>query len=630
MIDDVFWEMPFQIPDKKEVFQLFTKVTCLTICLSFAQTVCGEEHVLVENKKSPYRIVIGVEATMQENYAAGLLQQYVGEMTGYQLPIVPDDGRRVDTEIIVGFNRHFDQLGLDVTKESFGPEEFLIKPVGRTLVIVGGMPRGVQYGVNSLLTDTWGCRWFTPLLKRIPKHERLTLPRTARRYEPHFEWRNAFFWSSLDSEWAFHNYQHNRFTALRPEQGWNGALASDVAHTAHTLLPPAKYLKDHPDWFWIGKGNENRSNAWARDKGWVGFCLTNPEVTKTAAQNLLTQSDTRNRSDQFFVISAMDNGDWCECDNCRAWHQREKGGGLSGDSGNWPHGALWLDFAARIHEQVKDKPGAPKIMMLAYGYTPVPPAKPAGHQDLGVLYAEIVTDQFSPLDSKSNATFQNRLVGWQRSVGTAYVWLYEVNFDNWSLVHPNMHTFAESFRYLRKTGVKGVFAQGNQMAIWGQRFGGEMNELRAYLLARLLWNPDLDWRQERRDFCAAYYGEKAGAVIEQYLDDVRKAFVEQDVRTTSGVPIDSFKWITPEMFARWHATMDKAETLAEDDDHRKLIRISRLPIQFTEASIVEDQAKRKVMFQAYLDNARSLGAAQIIFENRHYNEWAQEMGLKLR
>lgn len=84
------------------------------------------------------------------------------------------------------------------------------------------------------------------------------------------------------------------------------------------------------------------------------------------------------------------------------------------------------------------------------------------------------------------------------------------------------------------------------------------------------------------------------------------------------------------MFARWYVTMDKAESLAEDDEHKKLVRISRLPIQFTEASIVEDPAKRKVMFQAYLDNARSLGAAQIIRENRHYKEWAQEMGLKLR
>ena len=606
---------------------MFARVAFLIVCLMGVRTALCQDLVLVENGKSPYCIVIGADATMQDHYAAQQLQQYVEQMTGFKLPILADDSRPIDTEIIIGFNRHFDQLSLEVTKNSFGPEEFLIKTVGRTLVIVGGTPRGVPYGVNSLLTDEWGCRWFTPLLKRIPQHERLTLPKTDRRYTPPFEWRNTFFWSSRDSEWAFHNYQHNRYTALRPEQGWNGALASNVAHTARTLLSPEKYLEDHPDWFWIGKDNENRSNAWARDHGWIGFCLTHPEVTKTAAQNLLAHREDINRNNQFFVISAMDSGDWCECESCRAWHQREIGSNLPADSAYWPHGALWLDFAARIHEQIKDEPSAPKIMVLAYGYSPVPPAKPAGHQDLGVLYAEIVADQFHPLDRTSTATFQERLTGWQRSVGTAYVWLYQVNYNKWAFVHPNMHVFAENFRYLRKVGVKGVFAQGNQMDNSGQRFDGEMNELRAYLLARLLWNPDLDWRQERREFCAAYYGEKSGAVVEQYLDDVRKAFVEQGVHGAQSVPVDRFKWITPEMFARWYAIMDKAESLAEDDEHKRLIRISRLPIQFTEASITEDPAKRKVMFQAYLDNARSLGAAQHINEGKNHDNWAQEMGL---
>ena len=154
-----------------------------------------------------------------------------------------------------------------------------------------------------------------------------------------------------------------------------------------------------------------------------------------------------------------------------------------------------------------------------------------------------------------------------------------------------------------------------------------MNELRAYLLARLLWNPDLDWRRERRDFCAAYYGERAGAVIEQYLDDVREAFVAQDVRTTTDLPAEGFKWIRPEMFARWHQYMDKALALAEDEAHKKLVRIARLPIQLTEAMIVEDQTERKAMLQTYLDTARALGAAQIISENRAYVTWACDMGL---
>lgn len=609
-----------------------TIVLCVTVCLSLAPTALGQELVLVDQGESPYRLVVAVDASMQDYYAAQQLQSYVEEMSGVKLPIVGDDNALSDTEIIVGFNRHVDRLGLDLDEESFGPEEFLIKPIGQTLVIVGGTPRGVLYGVNSLLIDDWGCRWFTPLLKHIPKHERLTLPPTERRYQPPFEWRDVFFWSGLDNDWAFHNFANKDFANLRPEQGWRAGFSHGYfVHTALTLVPPDEYLEDHPDYFWTGEGDEPRSNPWAAGrKGWIGLCLTHPEVAKIAAQSLLEARRQHPEGDLYYCISAMDYGDWCECPRCREWLEREQGGKLPEDAGLWPHGALWLDFAGRVQELLQDELDAPKISVLAYGYAPEPPANPVMHKDLNVLYAELGADQFHALNSPDNQTFRRRLGGWLKGAGSVYVWLYEVNFsDSWCWVHPNMHTFAADLRYLRDVGVTGVFAQGNQMAWWGQRFAGEMNELRTYLLARLLWNPELDWREERREFCEAYYGAAAGQVIEAYLDDVTKAFDDQNVPGPATLMGEhTFTWITPEMIARWYGYMDKAESLAEDEEHKKLVRIARLPVQFTEANIEQDPTQRQLLLQAYLDTARDLGAANTVGENQPFRRWADEMKLE--
>jgi len=179
---------------------------------------------------------------------------------------------------------------------------------------------------------------------------------------------------------------------------------------------------------------------------------------------------------------------------------------------------------------------------------------------------------------------------------------------------------------MHQPSVKGVFLQGTQNAWWGHRFGGEMNELRAYLLARLMWKPDLDWREERREFCAAYDGEEAGRIIEEYLDDVSAAFLKQGIH--GGTNRVDYSWITPRMFARWYAYMEKAESLAENDEMKKLVLIARLPIQFTEANSTKDPQQRQDRLDAYLRSAQQLIGNVVMAEGVDHYVWAQSVGLK--
>ena len=160
-----------------------------------------------------------------------------------------------------------DRLDADLCKDEFGAEGFRTKTIGRHVLVAGGSPRGVLYGVNSLLTDNWGCRWFAPGLTRIPKVQRLTLQATDRRYEPPFEWRDGCFWSRRDNEWAFHNFQNKDFAKLRPEQGGQAGLSHIYfTHTALNLVPPKEYQKDHPGHFWTGTGDQPGSGRTATER----------------------------------------------------------------------------------------------------------------------------------------------------------------------------------------------------------------------------------------------------------------------------------------------------------------------------------------------------------------------------
>jgi len=341
-------------------------VLCMTVCLytgclSLAQTAVAQELVIVDDGESRYHIVVAVDASIQDYYAAQQLQRYVEEMSGVNLSIVGDNNALSETEIIVGFNRHVDQLGFNLEKDSFGPEEFLIKTAGQTLVIIGGTPRGVLYGVNSLLTDEWGCRWFAPVVKHIPKYKRLTLKVTDRRYEPPFEWRDAHFWSGLDNEWAFHNFQNKDFANLRPEQGGRaGYVRSLMNHTGLRLVPPERYMEAHPEYFWTGLGDETGVDGRHKSET-VRICLTHPEVARIAAESILTFRDQHlDESHLWFSVSQEDGrDDWCECPICMDFYNRH--GGLK------PHrsgalGTTWLHLAARVDRILQERGEEVKIV----------------------------------------------------------------------------------------------------------------------------------------------------------------------------------------------------------------------------------------------------------------------------
>jgi hypothetical protein len=66
--------------------------------------------------------------------------------------------------------------------------------------------------------------------------------------------------------------------------------------------------------------------------------------------------------------------------------------------------------------------------------------------------------------------------------------------------------------------VKGLFEQGAY-----QGFGGEMGELRAWLLAQLLGKPQQDDRALIREFLNGYYGQAAAKPILRYLELMHEA-----------------------------------------------------------------------------------------------------------
>ncbi|MCP4640015.1 MAG: DUF4838 domain-containing protein, partial [bacterium] len=112
--------------------------------------------------------------------------------------------------------------------------------------------------------------------------------------------------------------------------------------------------------------------------------------------------------------------------------------------------------------------------------------------------------------------------------------------------------------------------------------GGEFAELRTYIMAKLLWNPDYDVDAAIDEFCQAYYG-KAWHLVRAYIDDThRLAVADPDWHMPIWAGQDA-PFQTEEAIAFYRDLFDRAEALVQDDAvllHR--VQVARLPILYTQ------------------------------------------------
>ena len=92
------------------------------------------------------------------------------------------------------------------------------------------------------------------------------------------------------------------------------------------------------------------------------------------------------------------------------------------------------------------------------------------------------------------------------------MWDYTTNFGAYIQPHPNLRVLGPNIRFFIANGVTGIFEQGAY-----QSPGAEMAELRAWMLAKLLWDPNRDTDELITEFTAGYYGP-AGRYVREYLD----------------------------------------------------------------------------------------------------------------
>jgi len=511
--------------------------------------------VLAENGTTGYVIAVAESASAPEKHAAGELARFLGEMGDVTFRVVKPEEAENQPQIAVGPDAAL-ACGLEPEAlEDLGDEGILLRTEGSNLILTGGRgaPRGTLYAVYTFLEDVLGCRWWTHEASTIPKSNRIEVPDLHRRFVPILEYREPFFFHAFDGDWAVRNQSNGHSERLDAMRGGHHTYKGFV-HTFYPLVPPEKYFAEHPEWFSEIDGKRTADHA--------QLCLTNPELLAFLIERV---REWLRESPEATIISVSQN-DWygaCQCAHCKAIDEEEGS-----------HAGTMLRFVNAVAEAIEKEFPHVAVDTLAYQYTRKPPKITKPRHNVIVRLCSIECDFSKPLSDESNRAFREDIEGWSKISDRLYIWDYVTNFRNYTQPHPNWYVLGENVRFFVQHGVKGVFEQGSY-----QSFGGEMAELKAWVLAKMLWDPSRDPDALIQEFLRGYYGN-AAPHIDAYMRNIHASVTATGYYLRCFTPVDA-PFLSPDVLLASLRHLEAAESAVWGrPELLARVRLAKLPTMY--------------------------------------------------
>ena len=448
-------------------------------------------------------------------HAAHELGDFLRQVTGADFRVVVTSEPAAGPMLVVGPGAVQRRLWPEVRLDNLHPDGIVLASRDGNLLLAGDEPRGTLYAVYSFLQDAVGCRWWSAQASTIPSRPTLTVPEQHVRYIPPLEYREPYWYDALDGDWAVRNRVNGSNDRLDAERGGRISYASPpgFVHTSAALLPVDKYAKDHPEYYALRDGKRI-----VGDTPYCQLCMTNPEVKRIVIE-AVRQDLAQSPQASLISVSQNDCDRHCLCPECQALEDQE-------GSPMGPLLALVNEVAAAIAPQYPNV----AVDTLAYQYTRKPPLHIRPLPNVIIRLCSIECDFSQPLTSASNQAFAADLTGWSKICRRLYVWDYCTDFAAYLGPYPNLRVLTPNIKFFVEHGVKGIFEEGAY-----QSPGAEFAELKAWVQAQAMWNPNLDNQQLIDEFLAGYYGP-AAPYLGQYINLIHDACQSSKYYLSIGVP----------------------------------------------------------------------------------------------
>ena len=546
----------------------------------YVEAVISEYLPIYENGATDYVIVYPDDAAQSIITGARWLKEYSAAMTHTGgLEVYTLSNRPTGKKYIALGETGLDGGALAGAVAQLKNEGFVKKVIGDNIYICG-IGRGTMYGCSSFIEEQLGCNWYTPDLKVIPDKKDISIDKNLNDIQnTALEYRDVY-WQSAETnpEWkAFHKINSD-FGCSIPDSYGGGISYAGFCHTMNALVP-ASYFDAHPEYF-----------SYREDKGTRTLdqrCLTNPDVLAITIENARATL-LANPHAKIISITQNVNSGYCQCPNCKA--SDEKYGGQSGTN-------IW--FVNRVAAALEDEFPDVAFDTFAYDYTTHAPSNILPRKNVIVRLCTIGSCFCHPISecghgralsvidnySKVESTYAKDFADWsalcKQSGAKLYVWDYTTHFKCYTEPFPNFQVLAPNIQFFVDNSVYGVFEEGNYD---GGR-NGEFGEMRAFILAKLLWNPHENVEHMINEFMNAYYSKASAPYVKEYLDLISQKAIDTAHLFIFGRPEQNV-FYTPSDYKQYDALWDKAEKNAANKFQLDNVRRSRLSLRIHKANMV--------------------------------------------
>lgn len=542
---------------------IFTVFLCAPVFRLEAQT-------LSELGQPRATVVVAADAPAPVRHAADELRYFLSRVTGGTFSLRHTQSPE-GTNLLVGPQAaRLREPGF--TTDGLGEEGIVLRTLGQDVILAGGAPRGTLYAVFTFLEDHVGCHWWTPAASHIPQQPNLKIPQLNFRYVPRLEYRDMSFLHTAEADFSVRNklnghhhrlFYDNSFNNIGQDSSRGGRkyayIRSDKwgSHGWWTLIEPEVYFKDHPEWFALINGKRTHVSP---QYPISNLCLTNESMRAELTKNVRLALRWNPHATVISIAQPDDAGppNRCECETCAAVEEE----------GN--PSELVVRFVNAVAADLQAQFPDVAVSTLAYHYSQKPPKQTRPHPNVLVRLSSIKCSFSRPMTDERNSQFRTDLEGWSKMCDRLYLWDYAINFG-YPLPHPNLRVYAPNLRYYTEHNVKGMFCEAGAFA--------ELAELRAWLLAKLMWNPHAETNHLIETFAHGYYG-LAGPHIVDYIDLMHNAVEATDDFLGLGSRPDA-KFLSLKTLTRgWEHLQAAAAAVANDPVLARRVEITRLPIMF--------------------------------------------------